>query len=59
MENLQRIYGLDRPLFEQYVLYLGAVMRGDFGPSFIMRDFTVGELFATACRFRSPSARWR
>ncbi len=46
MENLQRIYGLDRPLFEQYVLYLGAVMRGDFGPSFIMRDFTVGELFA-------------
>ena len=32
MENLQRIYGLDRPLFEQYVLYLGAVMRGDFGP---------------------------
>ena len=46
MENLNRIYKLDRPLFEQYLLYLGAVVRGDFGPSFIMRDFSVAELFA-------------
>jgi len=46
MENLNRIYQLDKPLFEQYLLYLGAVVRGDFGPSFILRDFTVGELFA-------------
>src|SRR5918993_81615 len=46
MENLQRIYGLDRSLFEQYLMYLAAVVQGDFGPSFIMRDFSVGELFA-------------
>jgi oligopeptide transport system permease protein len=46
MENLNRIYQLDKPLFEQYLLYLGAVVRGDFGPSFILRDFSVGELFA-------------
>ena len=46
MENLNRIYKLDRPLIEQYWLYLGAVLRGDFGPSFILRDFSVGELFA-------------
>ena len=46
MENLNRIYQLDKPLIEQYWLYLGAVMRGDFGPSFILRDFTVAELFA-------------
>lgn len=46
MDSLNRIYGLDRPLIEQYGLYLGAVLRGDFGPSFIMRDFTVAELFA-------------
>jgi oligopeptide transport system permease protein len=46
MESLNRIYGLDRPLLEQYALYLGALLRGDFGPSFIMRDFTVAELFA-------------
>ena len=46
MENLNRIYQLDKPLIEQYWLYLGAVVRGDFGPSFILRDFSVGELFA-------------
>jgi oligopeptide transport system permease protein len=46
MENLNRIYQLDKPLIEQYWLYLGAVIRGDFGPSFILRDFSVSELFA-------------
>jgi oligopeptide transport system permease protein len=46
MENLTRIYKLDRSLIEQYVLYLGALVRGDFGPSFFYRDFTIGELFA-------------
>src|SRR3712207_5052729 len=46
MENLRRIYRLDRPLIEQYGLYLGALVRGDFGPSFYFRDFTVAELFA-------------
>jgi oligopeptide transport system permease protein len=46
MENLNRIYNLDKSLFEQYVLYLGALLRGDFGPSFVHRDMTVAEMFA-------------
>lgn len=46
MENLRRIYQLDRPLIEQYALYVGSLLRGDFGPSFYFRDFTVAELFA-------------
>lgn len=46
MENLSRIYQLDKPLWEQYWLYLTALARGDFGPSYYFRDFTVGELFA-------------
>jgi oligopeptide transport system permease protein len=46
MENLQRIYQLDRPLHEQYLSYLGALARGDFGPSFYLRDFSVADLFA-------------
>src|SRR5919112_2186964 len=46
MENLNRIYKLDRPLIEQYLSYLGALARGDFGPSFYLRDFSVRELFA-------------
>ncbi|HVL73856.1 MAG TPA: ABC transporter permease subunit [Beijerinckiaceae bacterium] len=45
MENLRRIYRLDRPLIEQYGLYMGALLRGDFGPSFYFRDFTIAELF--------------
>lgn len=46
MENLNRIYQLDKPLWQQYGLYLGAVLRGDLGPSFYYRDFSVAELFA-------------
>jgi oligopeptide transport system permease protein len=46
MENLNRIYKLDRPLWEQYWLYLSALLQGDFGPSFYYRDFSVGELLA-------------
>jgi oligopeptide transport system permease protein len=47
MENLNRIYHLDKPLWEQYLYYLGNLARGDFGPSFVYRDFSVGELFAS------------
>jgi oligopeptide transport system permease protein len=46
MENLRRIYQLDKPLYEQYWLYLSALARGDLGPSFYFRDFTIAELFA-------------
>jgi hypothetical protein len=41
MENLNRIYHLDKPLWEQYLYYLGNLARGDFGPSFVYRDFSV------------------
>ena len=44
MENLNRIYKLDRSLVEQYGLYLAALLRGDLGPSFYHRDCTVAEL---------------
>jgi oligopeptide transport system permease protein len=46
MENLRKIYQLDQPLWYQYWLYLSALMKGDLGPSFYFRDFTIGELFA-------------
>lgn len=48
MANLTRIYQLDRPLPEQYVAYLGNVLRGDLGPSFHWRDYSVADLFAAA-----------
>jgi oligopeptide transport system permease protein len=42
--NLERLYGLDRPLPVQYLHYLRALAHGDFGPSLRQRDFTVSEL---------------
>jgi len=44
--NLDRLYGLDQPLGVQYLHYLTGLVHGDFGPSFKLRDFTVGELIA-------------
>ncbi|WP_036259727.1 ABC transporter permease subunit [Methylocapsa aurea] len=46
--NLRRIYRLDLPLIQQFWLYLQSLLRGDFGPSFHWRDFSVNELFAKA-----------
>ncbi|MEL6265487.1 MAG: ABC transporter permease subunit [Pseudomonadota bacterium] len=44
MENLRQTFLLDRPLWEQYLHYLGNLAAGDMGPSFIYRDFRVQEL---------------
>lgn len=44
MENMIRAYRLDEPLWRQYASYLWNVLHGDFGPSYIYRDFSVGQL---------------
>ncbi len=36
-EALEKKYGLDKPLFEQYITYLGDAVTLDFGPSIKMR----------------------
>lgn len=46
MENLRRVYGLDRPLIVQFGGYLAALARGDLGPSFSFRDSSVAGLIA-------------
>ncbi|GAB4375762.1 MAG: oligopeptide ABC transporter permease OppB [Kiloniellaceae bacterium] len=45
-KNIQAAYDLDKPLVEQYLIYLGRILQGDFGPSLKIRDFSVGELIA-------------
>nr|WP_321454825.1 ABC transporter permease subunit [uncultured Cohaesibacter sp.] len=45
MENLNKIYNLDKSLWEQYLIYLNNVLHGNLGPSFFFRDFTVVEMF--------------
>jgi oligopeptide transport system permease protein len=46
--NIERVYGLDRPLPEQFAIYLANLLRGDFGPSYRFRDHSVNELLAGA-----------
>jgi peptide/nickel transport system permease protein len=43
-ENILRKYGLDRPLYEQYLRYMGNALRGDFGISFQSPTETVQQL---------------
>lgn len=44
--NLEAQFGLDEPLWLQYANYLNNLLHGNFGPSYNLPDFTVGELFA-------------
>jgi oligopeptide transport system permease protein len=44
--NIMAAYDLDKPLYEQYFLYIGRLLQGDLGPSFRTRDFTVTEMIA-------------
>ncbi len=42
--NLDAYYGLDRPLVTQYLSYMGNVLRGDLGPSYLQRNRTVNDI---------------
>ena len=46
IKALETQYNLDQPLWQQYVSYLGDVLKGDFGPSFKYSGRTVNELIA-------------
>jgi peptide/nickel transport system permease protein len=38
LERLRALYGLDRPLLEQYFTWLGAALQGDFGVSYRLQQ---------------------
>ena len=46
LENIQASYGLNKPLIEQYFIYIGKLLQGDMGPSFVYRDKRVHEVLA-------------
>ncbi|MBV8533167.1 MAG: ABC transporter permease subunit [Verrucomicrobia bacterium] len=46
--KLNAYYGLDRPLWEQYLTYLGNVVRFNFGPSYTYQSESVNEVIARA-----------
>lgn len=43
-ENLRARYGLDKPVTEQYRVYLGNMLRGDFGISFTQENRRVNDI---------------
>ncbi len=42
--NIAAAYDLDKPLWQQFLIYLERLAHGDFGPSYKIRDFTVTQL---------------
>ena len=42
--NLEAKYGLDKPLSQQYLIYMGNILRGDFGISFTQKNRQVNDI---------------
>jgi len=47
-QRLQAHYGLDKPLFEQYLIYMQHLTMGDFGYSLTKQGHRVNDIIATA-----------
>jgi len=43
-KNLEAKYGLDKPLYQQYLIYLGNMLKGDFGISFTQQNRSVNSI---------------
>src|SRR5574339_580957 len=43
-KNLEERYGLDKPVFQQYLIYMGNLARGDFGISFTQKNRRVNDI---------------
>ena len=58
MANMLRAYRLDQPLYVQYLEYLRNVLHGDFGPSYVYRDFSVAELIRQSLPYSLELGSW-
>jgi len=47
-ERIEKHYGLDQPLWKQYLSYMGNLVQGDLGPSFKYAGWTVAELIGSS-----------
>ena len=45
--NIEKAYHLDEPLPQQFLRYMSGLVKGDLGPSYRYRDYTVSELIAS------------
>jgi ABC-type dipeptide/oligopeptide/nickel transport system permease component len=44
--NLEKLYGLDKPIWQQFLIYVWNAIHGDFGVSYFARPQTVNEIIA-------------
>lgn len=51
LQNVLAHYNLDKPIWEQYWLYVTGVLQGDLGPSMTSYDFSVSQLLAIGLPF--------
>lgn len=47
-KNIRAAYHLDEPLPQQFARYIKGVLKGDLGPSFSRREYTVSEIISDA-----------
>jgi len=57
LEHIRQIYGLDQPLVQQYVTYMGDLLHGDLGTSFVTRQ-PVRSRRSSRPRSSSHCSRW-
>ncbi len=48
MANIEAKYHLNDPIYKQYFNYLGQLAKGDLGPSFKYKDYTVNDLVSSS-----------
>src|SRR4051812_37839157 len=58
LRNLEAHYGLNQPLWRQYLDYLGSLARGDLGPSFKYPNRTVNEIIADKMPVSAELGAW-
>lgn len=46
LHNIEKAYNLDKPVYQQYLIYLDRLAHFDLGPSFKNKDFTVTQIIA-------------
>jgi oligopeptide transport system permease protein len=46
-KNVEAHFGLDKPLWQQYAIYMGRLFHGDLGPSLTLNDRSVNEVVAS------------
>ena len=59
LERMIASYGLDRPVFEQYLSYWNSLLHGDLGLSYKQANTSVNDIIETHFPSRRASAPWQ